>query len=104
MSSQDSQEVYVPSEISAPDTGSVVFVSRPRRRYWLNILLLLATFFTTLVVGSRLEWNFLQGRPPFSMDDGIFPLRWALHGSHLPLGLPFSLILLLILLPTETHP
>ncbi len=101
MSSQDSPEVYVPSEIYAPDTGSVVFVSRPRRRYWLNILLLLATFFTTLVVGSRLEWNFLQGRPPFSMDDGIFPVRWALHGSHLALGLPFSLTLMLILLAHE---
>jgi membrane-associated protease RseP (regulator of RpoE activity) len=101
MPSQDSPEVYLPSEIYPPDTSHVVFVSRPQRKYWLHLLLLLVTFFTTLVVGSRLEWNFLQGLPPFSIDDGIFPVRWALQGRHLVLGLPFSLTLMLILLAHE---
>jgi len=102
MSSQDSPQVYVPSEIYAPDTSEVIYVTRPKRRYWLHILLFLATLFTTLVVGSRLEWNFLQGLPPFSIEDGIFPsLRWALQGGHIWLGVPFSLTLMLILLAHE---
>lgn len=101
MSSQDSPQVYVPSEIYAPDTAEVVYVARPRRRYWLHGLLFLTTLFTTLVVGSRLEWNFLQGFPPFSIEDGIFPVRWALQSGHLWLGVPFSLTLMLILLAHE---
>lgn len=101
MSSRNSPEVFVPSEIYAPDSAEVVFAARMKPRYWLHALLLLLTFFTTLVVGSRLEWNFLQGRPPFSVDGGIFPLGWALHGSHLLLGLPFSVALMLILFAHE---
>ncbi len=101
MASQDSPQVYVPSEIYAPDTTEVVYVARPRRRYWLHILLFLMTLFTTLVVGSRLEWNFLQGLPPFNMEDGIFPVAWALRSGHLWLGVPFSLTLMLILLAHE---
>ena len=102
MSSQDSPQVYVPSQIYAPDTSEVIYVTRPKRRYWLHILLFLATLFTTLVVGSRLEWNFLQGLPPFSIEDGIFPsLRWALQGGRIWLGVPFSLTLMLILLAHE---
>src|SRR5437868_1070818 len=101
MASQDSPQVYVPSEIYAPDTTEVVYVARPRRQYWLHILLFLMTLFTTLVVGSRLEWNFLQGLPPFNMEDGIFPVAWALRSGHLWLGVPFSLTLMLILLAHE---
>ncbi len=39
-----------------------VLVSAPTRsrRYWLHALLLLLTFLTTLVVGARLEYNFVQ--------------------------------------------
>src|SRR5439155_9179992 len=38
----------------------------------------------------------------FFTDDGkIFPLSWALQGSHLLLGIPFSLTLMLILLAHE---
>lgn len=73
----------------------------PKHRYWLHILLLLLTFFTTLVVGARLEWNFVNWRPPFTLDDGIFPVLWALQGRRLLLGLPFSLTLMLILLAHE---
>lgn len=102
MSSRNSPEVFVPSEIYAPDSAEVVFVARPKPRYWLHALLLLLTFFTTLVVGSRLEWNFLVGRPPFTIEDGnIFPVLWAIQGRHLLLGLPFALTLMLILLAHE---
>ena len=101
MSNQDSPEVYVPSEIYAPDAAPVVYFTRLRPRYWLHLLLLLLTFFTTLVVGARLEWNYLHGLPPFSLDDSIFPVLWALQGGHLVLGIPFSLTLMLILLAHE---
>jgi membrane-associated protease RseP (regulator of RpoE activity) len=101
MSSQDSPQVYFPSEIYAPDDAHVTYFSRPKPRYWLHIVLLLATIFTTLVVGARMEWNFLQGLSPFWIDGGIFPVLWALQGGHLVLGIPFSLTLMLILLAHE---
>jgi Zn-dependent protease len=101
MSDHSSPEILTPSEIYSPGTHEVVYVTRPRQRYWLHLLLLLATFFTTLVVGARLEWNFQHGLPPFLLDDSIFHLLWALRGHHLLLGLPFSLTLMSILLAHE---
>jgi len=77
----------------------------PRQRYWLHVLLLLATVFTTLVVGARMEFNFLHNLPPFTAGDEFlpfFPLEWALaHPSRLLLGIPFSVTLLGILLAHE---
>src|ERR1039458_5365920 len=35
-----------------------IVAPRPRRPYWLHILLLLVTLFTTLTVGARLQYNF----------------------------------------------
>ena len=102
MSTPDSPEVCVPSEIYAPASAEVVFRPQSPTRYWLHALLLLLTFGTTLVVGAHLEWNFLLARPPFTMDsDELFPIRWALESRHLLLGLPFSLTLLLILVAHE---
>jgi membrane-associated protease RseP (regulator of RpoE activity) len=101
MSTQNSPEVCVPNEIYAPDGVEASFAQQPKRKYWLHLLLLALTFFTTLVVGARLEWNFLVGLPPFTLGDEIFPVREALQGSHLLLGLPFSLTLMLILLAHE---
>jgi membrane-associated protease RseP (regulator of RpoE activity) len=102
MSSQNSPQVYVPNEIYSPDEHNVVYFSRPTPRYWLHGLLLLLTILTTLIVGARLESNYLNGLPSFSADDSIFPsLRWALEGRHLLLGIPFSLSLMLILLAHE---
>ena len=77
----------------------------PRERYWLHVVLLLATVFTTLVVGARLQFNFLHNLPQFAAGDGILPffdLQWALtQPSRLLLGIPFSATLLLILLSHE---
>jgi membrane-associated protease RseP (regulator of RpoE activity) len=102
MSEPDSQQVLAPSEIYSPSDQQVIYVTRPPRRYWLHLLLLVVTFFTTLVVGARLEWNFQHGLPPFLLDEDIFPsLSWALTGGHLLLGIPFSLTLMSILLAHE---
>ncbi|HEV2399961.1 MAG TPA: site-2 protease family protein [Candidatus Sulfotelmatobacter sp.] len=77
----------------------------PRPRYWLYGLLLAATCFTTLVVGSRMEFNFLHDLPPFRAGDELlpfFPIGWALaHPSRLLLGIPFAATLLAILLAHE---
>lgn len=77
----------------------------PRPRYWLHTLLLLATIFTTLVVGARMEFNFLNNLPPFVAGDEylpFFPLKWVLEQpARLLLGVPFSATLLTILLAHE---
>ncbi|MGA8212869.1 MAG: site-2 protease family protein, partial [Candidatus Sulfotelmatobacter sp.] len=83
-----------------------VYAARqPRQRYWLHALLLLLTGFTTLVVGARMQYNFLHSQPVFSMDDSAapwFPASWAFsHPTRLLLGLPFAGTLMLILLAHE---
>src|SRR6266481_5406393 len=88
---------YLPAE--------VYVVRPPNPRYWLHILLFLATIFTTLVVGAKMEFDFLQNAPPFVHGDEtlpLFPVGWALQEpSRLLLGIPFSATLLLILLAHE---
>lgn len=80
-----------------------VYVLRPpRRRYWLHALLFLLTLFTTLMMGARLQHNFLHGLPPFQLDQDFFPLPWILaEPRNLLLGIPFSVTLLAILLAHE---
>jgi len=91
-------EAYRPIEV-------FVVAERPRPRYWLHGLLLLATVFTTLVVGARLEFNFLNNLPAFSMDEStlpLFPIGWILQQpGRLLLGVPFAATLMLILLAHE---
>jgi len=77
----------------------------PRQRLWLHIVLLLATFCSTTVVGARMQFNFLHQQPVFSLADGsldLFPVGWILqHPANLLLGIPFSLTLMFILLAHE---
>ncbi len=83
----------------------VYVVQRPKNRLWLHLLLLGLTVFTTLVVGARMEYNFLHDQPAFSMNEDdvpLFPLRWILaQPSRLLLGIPFASTLMLILLAHE---
>ena len=76
-----------------------------RQRYWLHLLLLGATCFTTLVVGARMEFNFLNNLPPFAFGNEViqfFKIGWILERpSRLLLGVPFSATLLTILLAHE---
>ena len=80
-------------------------VHPPKQRYWLHGLLLLATCFTTLVVGARMEFNCLHAQSVFSLDDNaapFFPLGWAFSSpARLLLGVPFAATLMLILLAHE---
>jgi hypothetical protein len=83
----------------------VVYVPRPKRRYALHLLLLLATFLTTLTVGARLQFNFSHNIPILSESGDalpLFPVSWIVHQpSRLLLGIPFSLALMGILLAHE---
>jgi membrane-associated protease RseP (regulator of RpoE activity) len=78
---------------------------RPRPRYWLHALLLLATCFTTLVMGARMQYNFQRGLPALSLDDEslpYFPASWAFtHPGRLLGGLPFMSTLMLFFLAHE---
>jgi len=78
---------------------------KPSERYWLHALLLILTCFTTLVVGARMEFNFLHNLPAFTAGNEnipFFPIGWVLaHPSRLLLGIPFSATLLAILLAHE---
>jgi len=77
----------------------------PSERYWLHALLLVATCFTTLVVGARMEFNFLNNRAPFAAGNEwitFFPVEWIWRQpARLLLGIPFSATLLTILLAHE---
>ena len=93
----DSNSFFSFNRDSAP-----VSIRPPRRPYWLHALLLLLTVLTTLIVGARLQQNFLKGQPTFIADDSFFPLRWIWQDlSRLRMGIPFSATLLGILMAHE---
>ena len=89
--------------------------SRPKPRYWLHILLLLATCFTTLVMGARMQYNFQHNRQALSFSDDpivdhagqretvpFFPAEWVRsHPERLLGGLPFMATLMLFFLAHE---
>jgi membrane-associated protease RseP (regulator of RpoE activity) len=63
------------------------------------------TLFTTLVVGARLQYNFANNLPAFTLGDSTIPffqLGWILQQpSRLLLGIPFAGTLMIILLAHE---
>jgi hypothetical protein len=96
----------VPTLEWEPQPPPVVWVKRPPRpRWWLYILFLLLTFFSTTIVGARMQVNFMRHLPVFSLRDdtlSLFPLSWiAQHPANLLMGLPFSLTLMFILFAHE---
>jgi hypothetical protein len=89
-----------------PSYPQVFVTSTARhRRYWLHLLLLLLTILTTLIVGARLQYNFIHDLPAFTTDAfalPLFPLHWIFqHPARLEMGIPFSATLLGILLAHE---
>ena len=70
-----------------------------RHPYWLHLLLLALTLITTTVVGSELEYSFVN-KAAFALDFSGY--KRLLHDPSSVLdGLPFSLTLLTILLAHE---
>jgi membrane-associated protease RseP (regulator of RpoE activity) len=78
-------------------------IQRPRPRWWLYVLFLALTLFSTTVVGAHMELNFVRHQPAFAVDDdlGLFFALIAQRPASLLLGLPFSLTLMFILLAHE---
>ncbi len=73
-----------------------------RRRYWLHALLFLATIFTTLCIGARMQYSFDHNLGLFSQDLDFWPWQWVLQDWHrLLLGVPFSACILGILTAHE---
>jgi membrane-associated protease RseP (regulator of RpoE activity) len=82
----------------------------PRQRYWLHALLLLATCFTTLVMGARMQYNFQHGQAALSLSDEpidgeqvpFFPAGWIYsHPARLLGGLPFMATVMLFFMAHE---
>ena len=96
-------EPTFPGTLEREHPHEVWIIQPPRRRLWIHIVLLLATFITTMAVGSRIQSNFVDQKPTFSLSDDspFFPVSWIAHPSELLTGLPFSLTLMFILLAHE---
>lgn len=82
----------------------------PKARYWLHAVLLLATCFTTLTMGARMQYNFAHDRPALSFSDEpiagemlpFFPVSWyRTHPERLLGGLPFMFTLMLFFMAHE---
>jgi len=90
---------------SSPEAGLYAFAEhfhpRPRHRYWLHALLLLATLLSTTIVGAGMARSFAQNRPIDFGENLTGYLRMWHEPSYLLAGLPFSLTLLTILLAHE---
>ncbi len=83
---------------------NVIASSWPRTqpRYWVHVLLLLLTFFTTTVLGARFSYSFHRNLPAFDLDNDVsLFLRILGEPSLLKDGLPYSLTLMTILLAHE---
>ena len=84
---------------------SVWVTPAPRQRWGLHLLLLAATFVSTLTVGARIYANFALHQPAFSFNDEnipLFPVEWMWQApARLMHGLSFSLTLMFILLAHE---
>jgi Zn-dependent protease len=96
---------YLPSALEDERPQQVWIINPPRQRWWVYVLFFMLTMFSTLVVGARMQFNFMHGQPAFSLNDdtvSLFPLGWVLQQpSNLLLGLPFSLTLMFILFAHE---
>ncbi len=94
-----------PGTLESERAQEVWVVTPPRRRWGLYVLFFFLTMFSTLVVGARMQFNFMHRQPVFSLNDdtiSLFPVSWiAERPSNLLLGLPFSLTLMFILLAHE---
>ena len=67
-------------------------------RLWLHGLLFLATLLTTSAAGARISYNFQHNLPAFRMEQDLLAMLDPISQPSLLLdGLPFALVLLLIL-------
>ena len=89
-------------EIFTPEFRRSLPVFIGVRRLWLHILLLLATLFSTTLVGAGMQYNFSHNLPFFDADhwSRVYFTGLASPGAFLS-GFPFSVTLLTILMAHE---
>lgn len=88
--------------IEPEELRDAVLPPPPRRPYLVHAGLFLLTIFCALVVGARLQDNFVKTQPLFINDLKFFALRWIWEEpSRLWTGVPFAASLLGILLAHE---
>jgi membrane-associated protease RseP (regulator of RpoE activity) len=96
----DSISDYLPEHAAAVARA----YARPVR-YRMPLLMLLCTFCTTVLVGSRLQFNFNHHLDAFATGNELlplFPVQWLWQSPRLLLlGVPFSLSIMGILLAHE---
>lgn len=87
------------------DGGGVYYPEGPafrRPRYWVHLLLLLATLFTASVTGARMQQNFDRNLPFFDVERDLDAFsRWWSSPASIVEGFPFAFTLLGILLAHE---
>src|SRR5258707_4733733 len=96
-----------PGTLETEHPHAVWIIQPPRRRLWIHIVLLLATFISTMMVGSRIAFNFEHRQSAFCMIDDcppLFALSSLRHPSELLPVLPCSLTLRCILLARQIWP
>jgi membrane-associated protease RseP (regulator of RpoE activity) len=93
------------SDVLPEDAAVPVRRRTSQLRYGLPLLLLLCTFCTTVLVGSRLQYNFNHNLEAFATGNELlplFPVQWLWQNPRqLLLGIPFSLAIMGILLAHE---
>jgi len=91
-----------PVYVAPEQFREVLLAPPPPRPYWLHLGLFLLTFLFSLIVGARLEDNFLHSRPLFINDERFFAVSFIWRDPRrLWMGLPFAGSLLGILLAHE---
>lgn len=89
----------IPADEFDGEQSEPLFEQEPAHRYWLHLLLFGLTLLSTSLVGALLGQSFRQSRP-FG-DDLAYAGRVLTNPLLLLDGLPFSLVLLTILLAHE---
>src|SRR5258707_11571108 len=80
----------------------VVVVKPSRPRSWLHLVLFLLSVVSTLGIGARLQYDFINNLPAFDKTVDLFPWRWILEDPRrLFLGIPFSACVIGILTAHE---
>jgi membrane-associated protease RseP (regulator of RpoE activity) len=93
----------LPPGLELDHPHEVWIIKPPRRRLWVHIVLLLATFASTTLVGTHMQANFAAHQPAFAINDDVGAFLTSIwdRPSQLLQGLSFSLTLLLILMAHE---
>jgi membrane-associated protease RseP (regulator of RpoE activity) len=97
-SQQQEYQIYDPQNREI----RVVVVKPSRPRYGLHLVLFFLTVLSTLGIGARLQFDFINNLPTFDKTVDLFPWRWILEDPRrLLMGIPFSACVLGILTAHE---